>query len=195
MRQAFKTTLIVAALTVFAVGSAQAGGKKRGDGMHKHQRGDRVEMMIRHLDLTPEQVETMKKLRAEMDGDISPLVEKERELKRAIRDEWSADNPDEDKLIKLHRKAIKLKSKIGEVRIEYRVDVINNLTAEQRAKLKDFRKAGIERRNNKRSGDRGMKDGRAHRGKRSIDTDRQADRPRGDRKFDGNGPRKNGRGL
>lgn len=145
MRQVFRTSVIAAALLIFAVGSAEAGGKKGKRGMKGYERGDRVEMMIRHLDLTPEQIETVKKLKEERRQDAKPLVDKERALKKQIRGEWRSEYPDEDKLIKLHKKAARLRAKLGELRIEYRIDVLNTLDADQRSKLKEFRKARREK--------------------------------------------------
>jgi hypothetical protein len=69
MKRIFETTLIAAALMVFAIGSAEAGGRKKGAGMargDRGDRGDRVARMARHLDLTSDQATALEKLRIEL---------------------------------------------------------------------------------------------------------------------------------
>jgi len=147
MRQVFRTSLIAAALMVFALGAAEAGGKGKGAGMgrgdrmdcgNRGDRGDRVERMVRHLDLTPAQSAAMEKLRDEVREQIAPLMEQDRKLRAQMRDEWRKDVPDENRLVKLHRQMIRLEEKIGELRIEHRVDVRSLLTPAQRAELRSF---------------------------------------------------------
>ena len=153
MKHMITTSAIAVFLTIFAVAGAEAGARK-GDG--RRGKGDRVERLQQKLSLTAEQRLAVEKLEQDMKAESEPLFKKTMELKKQIKNQWKAEKPDEAKIIALHNKMFELKKQLAELRVEFRVDVIELLTPEQRA---EFAKMGGPH-HGKRDGKRGKKAGK-----------------------------------
>ncbi len=166
------TTSAVAILVASFATAAFAGDRK---GRGKRMKGDRVMKMLGQLDLSPEQQEAVEKIQQEKSAESEPLRQKIRDIKKQMRAEWTAESPDEKKIIALHEQKHALKGQLAELRIESRIDTLAVLTPEQSEKLAalkaERRSKRAERRANGNSkGKRFGKKGRGPGGKgMSID--------------------------
>jgi Spy/CpxP family protein refolding chaperone len=132
-------TGIAVGVVVLALGTAALahGREGRGDRDGKRDGGrDGIGRMTERLDLTADQRAKIAKLKEEMRGKAQPLDQKLRDLKAQERAAWTADKPDEAKVVALHRETLALRGQIDELRIAQRFDVWALLTPAQRATLR-----------------------------------------------------------
>jgi protein CpxP len=116
-------------------------GEGRG-GFHGH--GHRGGFMMHdgmkaELNLTAEQSKEMDQLHEEMMSNAKPLRDQLKTLKEKMHDLWSDDYPDEGAIISLKREMSALRLQLSELKIQMKLDMMEILTADQRAKLKEMK--------------------------------------------------------
>lgn len=153
MKKLLTISMLAALALTFGATSAEAGHRGRGKGA----KGDRITRMAEQLELSAEQQAALVKLRDEMIEDAQPIMDKLRAVRAEQRALWQADDIDKAKVKALRKKAHRLEGQLEELRIELRLDVVDLLTPEQRAELKDLkaRRFGDGKRGGKRDGKRG----------------------------------------
>jgi Spy/CpxP family protein refolding chaperone len=96
----------------------------------------RTARMTEKLDLTAEQTGQMVQLRQQAVEKAKPIGAKLRDLTRQSRAAWTESQPDERKIVGLHREMRRLRGELEDLRISFRFDVWELLTPEQRAELR-----------------------------------------------------------
>ena len=134
MKKLLTISMLAALALTFGATSAEAGHRGRG----KDAKGDRITRMVEQLELSAEQQAALVKLRDEMIEDAEPIMAKLRAVRDEQRTLWQADDIDEARVKALHKKAHRLEGQLEELRIELRLDVVDLLTPEQRAELKEL---------------------------------------------------------
>ena len=124
----------LAGLVAFLMAADASAGRGRGKG--KRGLGKRAAAA---LDLTTEQKVEIQKLRAEMIEDLAPTKAKLGELREQMRKLWEADNPSKKKIMAKHAEMDTYRNKIRARKVQFRLDVLNLLTPDQRAKLKQLK--------------------------------------------------------
>ncbi len=159
----------VAALTIIlaSAGLATAQGPRHGKGMGQgmgqggfHGDGDfgpgyRVEMMAKHLDLSEEQLTTIKKIHEDSRTDG---LEKRKELMRLRNEhqgEMLKDSPSEKTVLALNSQMGALKTEMRALRLKARLAVREQLTPEQRDQMLMMRGQGGQGGQGGRMGHRG----------------------------------------
>ena len=134
-RTVITSTAIAALATLFAVSaSAQKRDREGFEGKHE----GKIARMVEKLDLTAEQQLKIKDLKKEQMAEAKPLHARLAELRKQMKVQWKAENPDEETIISIHRKAHKIKGQLKELKIEFRLDVYSILTPEQKVKAKQM---------------------------------------------------------
>ncbi len=129
----FKTvfTLAVVALTFSLAGVAEArsgGGKGRGDG---------IEKILRHVDLTEDQQTQLEALRDEHRAEMKPLRQELKAKREQFHQLWTAEVIDEEAIWALNEEMAPLRQQMHRKRLEQRIQVMNLLTTEQRLQLSE----------------------------------------------------------
>jgi Spy/CpxP family protein refolding chaperone len=137
------------ALGTAAAAQGRGGGARHGKMGRAHARAARL---MDKLDLTADQMTKMVELRKAATAKARPIGDKLRDLKGQSRAAWRSSNPDERKIVSMHREMRRLEGDLDDLRISFRFDVMELLTPEQRA--------AIQKRGDSRP-DRGLKGGRA----------------------------------
>ena len=129
---------------MMALGAAQAwaqcpGGEGRG--YHGHGKGHHggFKHMKEELNLTDEQSKEIDQIHEDMREDAKPIREKLKALKERMHDLWSADQPDEQAILSLKREMNALHLQLSELRVQMKLDMMEILTPEQRAKFKEMK--------------------------------------------------------
>ncbi len=115
-------------------------GGKGHHGKRGHGKGGGMHGLMEKLDLTDAQKAEMEKLHTEMKEDVEPLRERMKELKQQMHQLWENDPVDEEALITLEREMATMKLQMSELRIQMKVDMMDILTPEQRAKFQELKK-------------------------------------------------------
>ena len=125
---------------LMVLGAAHAWACPGGKGGHGHRGGHMMHgKMLDELNLTSEQQKEIDQLHEEMRADAEPLREKMRDLKEKMHDLWSQDNPNEDAILSLQRQMSAVRLQLSELRTQMKLDMMEILTPEQRAKFKEMR--------------------------------------------------------
>jgi protein CpxP len=124
----------LAGLVAFLMAADASAGRGRGKG--KRGMGGRAAAA---LELTTEQKVEIQKLRAQMIEDLAPTKAKLGELREQMRKLWKADNPSEKKIMAKHAEMDTYRTEIRARQVRFRIDVLNVLTPDQRAKLKELK--------------------------------------------------------
>ena len=95
--------------------------------------------MKEELNLTAEQSKEIDQLHEDMRADAEPIRTQLRALKEKMHALWSDENPNEKAIISLEHQMSALELKLSELRIQMRLDMMEILTPEQRAKLKEMK--------------------------------------------------------
>ncbi|MBW2276208.1 MAG: periplasmic heavy metal sensor [Deltaproteobacteria bacterium] len=145
----YMTVAAVAGMVAFLMAADASAGRGRGRG----QRG-LAGRLAAALELTAEQKIEIQKLKAQMIEELAPAKAELGELRDQMRKLWEADNPSKKKIMAVHAEMDTQRNKIRARKVEFRLDVLNLLTPDQRAKLKQLKaKRGKQR--GKRGGGRG----------------------------------------
>ena len=133
----------VIAMTIgmlMVLGTASAWACPGGRGGHGHRGGPGMHgKMMEELNLTAEQKKEIDQLHEEMRAEAEPLKEKMRALRDKMHDLWSQDSPDEDAIMALQREKSAIHLQLSELRTEMKLDMMEILTPEQRAKFKEMK--------------------------------------------------------
>lgn len=134
MKKMTKTLLLGLVVGLISTGasfdSAWARGRGHGRGGCKAEFGPR---MAATLNLTAEQQAQIDELRAEMDKDLAPVHDALDKLRSQKHQLWTTENPDEGAIIAIEQKMDPLRKQIRERKIQFRLDMLEILTPEQRA--------------------------------------------------------------
>jgi Spy/CpxP family protein refolding chaperone len=148
----YAAVAMLAGLVALLMAADASAGRGRGRG--KRGAGMRATAA---LELTAEQQVEIHKLRAQMIEDLAPAKAKLGQLRGELRALWQADQPSKKKIIAKQAEMNAYRDKIRARKIEFRIDVLNLLTPEQRAKMNELKvKRGAER-GAERGGKRGSR--------------------------------------
>jgi len=106
---------------------------------HGKKSGDRMERMIKHLELSDEQATQVRSIRDSYQPKMQALREKMQENRKQLREEMHAETIDQEKVKKLADKMGDLKADKIILRAEKRNKIHNVLTNEQREKMKEMK--------------------------------------------------------
>jgi len=124
------------------IGNQDGTGRwKKGPG-RRGFKGDFVERMVKHLNLTADQETKVRALHEEHKNLAEPLREKLKVLHEEMRAAWQVPEPSEVEIIELQRQIHALKGELAELRVQLRIDVMTILTPEQREQMAQFHKMG-----------------------------------------------------
>jgi Spy/CpxP family protein refolding chaperone len=129
----YMTVAALAGLVAFLIAADASAGRGRG-------RGDRGgaglgKRMAAELELTAAQKTEIQQLKGQMIKDLAPTKAKLDDLRGELRQLWAADKPSKKKIMAKHNEMDKYRDKVRERRVQFRIDVLGVLTADQRAKL------------------------------------------------------------
>jgi protein CpxP len=122
-------TLAVVALTFSLAVVAQArsgGGKGRGDG---------IEKILRHADLTEDQRTQLEALRDEHRAEIKPLRQELKAKREQFHQLWTAEVIDENAIWALDEEMAPLRQQMHRERLDLRIQAMHVLTPEQRLQI------------------------------------------------------------
>ena len=139
----------VAGVVAFLMAADATAGRGRG----ASRRGFGKQMAAT-LELTNEQQVEIQQLRARMIEDLAPARARLGQLRAEMRELWQADKPSQQAIMAKHAEMDTYRPKIRARKVELRLDALNVLTPDQRAKLKQLK----AKRGNKR-GKRGGRGG------------------------------------
>lgn len=131
--------LVLAAAMLLATPALAQGSKRGGRGPGFGGPGHRGPHLAKVLDLDEHQQAQAKALRAEMGEDLAPVQEELRELRQQMRQLWTAESPDRAALLELGEQIDNLQGVVHARRSELRLELMEILTAEQRARLAEHR--------------------------------------------------------
>ena len=152
----------VAGMVAFLMAADASAGRGRGKG--KRGMGGRLAAAV---ELTTEQKVEIQKLKAKMIEELAPAKAKLGELRKQMRTLWEADNPSKKRIMAQHAEMDIQRNKIRARKVEFRIDVLNVLTVEQRTKLKQLKA--------KRGKKRGKRGGRGGGGGKGLFVDQTSD--------------------
>lgn len=133
-RSKYTAIAALAGLVAFLMAADASAGRGRGKG--KRGLGGRIAAA---LELTTEQKVEIQQLKAQMIEDLAPAKAKLGELRSEMHALWTADNPSEKKIMAKHAEMDTYRKKIRARQVQFRLDVLNLLTPDQRAKLKQLK--------------------------------------------------------
>jgi len=133
---------LVLALGTVALAQGRDGRARHGKMGWAHHRAGQ---MMERLNLTTDQMGKVVELRQAMVGKALPIGEKLREVSGQARAAWKSDKPDEGRIVALHREMRQLRGQMDELRISFRLDVMELLTPAQRAALRQPKEAQLFR--------------------------------------------------
>ena len=125
------TTMAVVVLTLSLAAVVEA-RSRRGNG-----RGDGLEKVMRHVDLTDAQKAQFVELKEEHRAEMKPLKQEMRTKRQQMREYWVEETINEGAIWALDAEMAPLRQQIHQVRLEHRLQVMNLLTPEQRTELHD----------------------------------------------------------
>lgn len=139
------TTLLAGSLAFTGINLAQADEATGGPG-HQHamacqhgradyERGDRLERMQRHLNLSEAQVKQIGDIFAKASADSQPLRQTMRETRQQLRTLMQADNPEEAKIRTLAESQGRVQADLIVLRSKTHAAINQVLTPEQRQKM------------------------------------------------------------
>ena len=94
--------------------------------------------MAERLDLDESQQAQVRALRESMQSDLAPVHTQMGELRRQMRAQFTAEQPDEAAIRAIHEQMDELHSTVRERRVDFRLALIPLLNAEQRARLAEM---------------------------------------------------------
>lgn len=144
----------VAGMMAFLMAADASAGRGRGKG--KRGMGGRLAAA---LELTTEQKVEIQQLKGKMIEDLAPAKAKLGELRTQMQKLWEADNPSKKQIMAKHAEMDTQRNKIRARNVQFRLDVLNVLTPDQRAKLKQ-----LKAKHGKKRGKRGGRGGGGGRG-------------------------------
>ena len=106
---------------------------------HGKKSGQRMERMIKHLDLSDEQATQVRSIRDSYQPKMQALREKMQENRKQLREEMQSETIDQEKVKKLAQATGDLKAEKIILRAEKRNKIHNVLTKEQREKMKEMK--------------------------------------------------------
>jgi Spy/CpxP family protein refolding chaperone len=132
----YMTIAAVAGLLTMLMAFDATAGRGRGRGRGGQGFGKRIAAA---LELTTEQKTKIQKLKGQMIEDLASTRAKLDQLRGELRDLWAADKPSKKKIMAKHSEMDQHRDKVRERRVQFRLDVLDVLTTEQKAKLKELR--------------------------------------------------------
>ena len=90
-------------------------------------------MILNNVDLTSEQRTQLEELRDEHRAEMQPLHQQMQAKREQMRDLWTAEVLDEAAIWAMDEEMAPLREQLRQKRLEQRLEVMNVLTAEQRA--------------------------------------------------------------
>lgn len=108
-----------------------------GRGSHHHK--DRLEKMIKELNLTEDQIQKLKDHHAKVKGTMKPLYKEKRALKEQIQNAFIEGKSDEE-IKKIHQKMIEFKNKKMDFKLNKLLFLKSILTKEQREQFIELKK-------------------------------------------------------
>jgi Spy/CpxP family protein refolding chaperone len=139
----------LAVLLVAAGAEAGRGRGGRGGFGQKDGIGPRMAQELGLSQAQLDQIEDLADARRESDAKV---VEQLRALREELHAEWMSDTPREKVILSLHKKMDPLRAELRVSHVRFRLDVLDVLTPDQRAKLQQLRKDRFERRDGSRRG-------------------------------------------
>jgi len=106
---------------------------------HGKKSGQRMERMIKHLELSDEQATQVRSIRDSYQPKMKALREKMKENRKQLREEMRAETIDQEKVEKLAKSMGDLKADKIILRAEKRSKIHDVLTKEQREKMKEMK--------------------------------------------------------
>ena len=114
-------------------GSEQGGSRH---GRKGHMMGPR---MMEKLNLSDAQKNEIEGIRLDMKTEMEPLRLKLKDFRSQMHELWSADVPDESAILAVQKKMHAVRGKLGELRIQMKLDMMAVLTPEQKSEFRELR--------------------------------------------------------
>ena len=141
MKQTTRThaILVLAAAMLLATPAFAQGFGRGGGGPGGRGPGHLGPRLAKALELDESQRAQFKALRSEMREDLAPVREEMQELRQQMRQLWAAESPDRAAILELGGQIDNLQSVVRDRRLELRLELMEILTAEQRARMNQLR--------------------------------------------------------
>jgi protein CpxP len=147
--------LLVFASNAFAQDPDFDRPERRGRNLHpRAERGDMLKKALGRLDLTDEQKESIKAMFESHREKMQPGREALHDARKALREEMQSDSFDEAAIRQLSVKVHATETDMAVDRAAFRHQVLQLLTEEQRAELKEMQARRKERMKERRDGNR-----------------------------------------